>query len=113
VQNGDRSGWWRGKSFDTFGPIGPAILPASAVADPATLMIEGRLNGRVVQRSPVSALIFSVAELISWISRNVTLEPGDVIATGTPSGVGPLKAGDVFEVEISGIGVLRNPVVEV
>lgn len=112
VQNGDRSGWWRGKSFDSFGPIGPAILPAAAVPDPAALVVEGRLNGKTVQRSPVSALICGVAGLISWISRNVTLEPGDIIATGTPSGVGPLRAGDVFEVEITGIGVLRNPVVE-
>ncbi len=112
VQNADRSGWWRGKSFDSFGPLGPAILPASAAGDPASLVVEGRLNGKVVQRSSVANLIFSVAELISYISKNVTLEPGDIIATGTPSGVGPLKAGDIFEVEIPGIGILRNPVVE-
>ena len=112
IQNGDRSGWWRGKSFDTFGPAGPAVLPAAAVADPAAFVIEGRLNGRVVQRAGASEMIFSVAELVSYISRNVTLEEGDIISTGTPSGVGPLKGGDVFEVEIGGIGILSNPVVE-
>jgi 2-keto-4-pentenoate hydratase/2-oxohepta-3-ene-1,7-dioic acid hydratase in catechol pathway len=112
IQNGDRSGWWRGKSFDSFGPLGPAILPASALPDPSKLVVEGRLNGRTVQRSSLSLLIFSVAELISYISKNLTLEPGDIIATGTPSGVGPLKAGDVFEVAIECIGVLRNPVRE-
>jgi len=113
IQNGDRSGWWRGKSFDGFGPIGPAILPADSAPDPASFVLEGRLNGKIAQRSSLGLLIFSIPELISYISKNVTLEEGDIIATGTPSGVGPLKAGDVFEVEISGIGVLRNPVIEV
>jgi 2-keto-4-pentenoate hydratase/2-oxohepta-3-ene-1,7-dioic acid hydratase in catechol pathway len=112
VQNGDRSGWWRGKSFDSFGPVGPAILPASAVPDPSVLVVEGRLNGATVQSSPLSRLIFSIPVLVSYISRSVTLEEGDIIATGTPSGVGALKAGDVFEVAIGGIGVLSNPVVE-
>lgn len=112
VQNGDRSGWWRGKSFDTFGPIGPVVAPRDAIGDPARLRIEGRLNGAVVQRASIEDMIFSVAELVSYISRNLTLEEGDIIATGTPSGVGPLKEGDVYEVEIEGIGTLRNPVVE-
>lgn len=112
VQNGDRSGWWRGKSFDSFGPIGPAVLPAGSVSDPQALAIRGRLNGRVVQEATTGDMIFGVARLIAYISRNVTLEAGDIIATGTPSGVGPLGDGDVFEVEIDGIGVLRNPVRE-
>ena len=112
VQNGDRSGWWRGKSFDTFGPIGPAVAPASLVPDPSRLGIEGRLNGVLVQKAGLCDLIFSVAKLISYISWNVTLEEGDIIATGTPSGVGALKAGDVFEVTIGDIGTLRNPVRE-
>lgn len=112
VQNGDRSGWWRGKSFDSFGPIGPAVLPASAVADPQAFAIRGRLNGKVVQEATTGDMIFGVPRLIAYISRNVTLEEGDIIATGTPSGVGPLKDGDVFEVEIDGIGTLRNPVME-
>jgi 2-keto-4-pentenoate hydratase/2-oxohepta-3-ene-1,7-dioic acid hydratase in catechol pathway len=112
VQNGDRSGWFRGKSFDGFGPIGPAIAPAASIKDPQALTIRCRLNGRVVQESSTSRMIFGVAELVSFISHNFTLEPGDVIATGTPSGVGRLTAGDLVEVEIEGIGALRNPVVE-
>ncbi len=112
LQNGDRSGWWRGKSLDGFGPIGPCIVPAAALPDPQNLAIECRLNGRVVQRSTTAAMIFGVAELISYISDYFTLEPGDIIATGTPSGVGPLKAGDLVEVEIEGIGTLANPVRE-
>ena len=112
VQNGDRSGWWRGKSFDTFGPIGPSVLPARTLRDPQALRISGRLNGKTVQEASTRDMIFTVAQLIAYISRNVTLEEGDIIATGTPSGVGPLKAGDVFEVEIEGIGVLANPVTE-
>lgn len=112
VQNGDRSGWWRGKSFDSFGPIGPAVAPASRIPDPSALEIEGRLNGVLVQKASLSDLIFPVARLISYISWNVTLEEGDIIATGTPSGVGALKAGDVYEVTIGGIGSLSNPVRE-
>jgi 2-keto-4-pentenoate hydratase/2-oxohepta-3-ene-1,7-dioic acid hydratase in catechol pathway len=106
IQNGDRSGWFRGKSFDGFGPIGPALAPASLIPDPQRLGIICRLNGRVVQESTTAAMIFGVAELISFISRNLTLEVGDVIATGTPSGVGPLADGDFVEVEID------NPVIE-
>ncbi len=112
IQNGDRSGWFRGKSFDGFGPIGPAIAPAALVSDPQRLKIACRLNGRVVQESNTASMIFGVAELVAFISRNMTLEPGDVIATGTPSGVGPLADGDFVEVEIEGIGVLANPVIE-
>jgi len=112
VQNGDRSGWWRGKSFDGFGPIGPVVVPAGKVPDPQTLGIRGRLNGKVVQEATTGDMIFGVARLIAYISRNVTLEEGDIIATGTPSGVGPLRDGDVFEVEIDGIGALSNPVRE-
>jgi len=112
VQNGDRSGWFRGKSFDGFGPIGPAIAPAASIPDPQRLALRCRLNGRVVQESSTADMIFGVAELVSFISRNFTLEPGDVIATGTPSGVGPLSPGDVVEVEIEGIGSLSNPVIE-
>ena len=112
VQNGDRSGWWRGKSFDGFGPIGPVVVPAGKLPDPQTLGIRGRLNGKVVQEATTGDMIFGVARLIAYISRNVTLEEGDIIATGTPSGVGPLRDGDVFEVEIDGIGALSNPVRE-
>jgi 2-keto-4-pentenoate hydratase/2-oxohepta-3-ene-1,7-dioic acid hydratase in catechol pathway len=111
VQNSDRSGWFRGKSFDGFGPIGPVIVPAASIPDPQALAIRCRLNGRVVQESSTRSMIFGVAELVSFISHNFTLEPGDVIATGTPSGVGALAPGDLVEVEIEGIGTLSNPVI--
>jgi 2-keto-4-pentenoate hydratase/2-oxohepta-3-ene-1,7-dioic acid hydratase in catechol pathway len=95
------------------GPIGPVIVPREILGDAGGLAIECRLNGKVAQRARTSDMIFGVRELVSFISRNFTLEPGDIIATGTPSGVGPLRAGDFVEVEIEGIGVLGNPVVEV
>lgn len=112
IQNADRSGWFRGKSFDTFGPIGPRVVPLESIGDPQNLAIRCRLNGRVVQDSSTRYMIFSVADTFAFVSRNFTLEEGDIIATGTPSGVGPLRPGDVVEVEIERIGILRNPVVE-
>jgi len=112
VQKSDVSGWFRGKSFDTFGPIGPVAVPASGLPDPQNLDISCRVNGITKQRSNTSNMIFTVAALIAYISRNMTLEAGDIIVTGTPSGVSPVVHGDVMEVEIAGIGVLRNPVVD-
>ncbi|HOV64152.1 MAG TPA: fumarylacetoacetate hydrolase family protein [Spirochaetia bacterium] len=112
IQNGDRSGWFRGKSFDTFAPVGPVVVLTEDLKNPMDLSIRTRLNGKTVQDSRTSAMIFSIPELLSFISRNMTLEEGDVVSTGTPSGVGAIKQGDVVEVEIEGIGVLRNPVRE-
>ncbi|HEY5944847.1 MAG TPA: fumarylacetoacetate hydrolase family protein [Kofleriaceae bacterium] len=100
--------WTRAKGFDTFCPIGPRVVPG---LDPTNLRITTRVNGVVKQDSSTSDLIFDVATLIAFVSQHMTLEPGDVISTGTPSGVGPLSPGDVVEVEIAGIGVLRNPVI--
>jgi 2-keto-4-pentenoate hydratase/2-oxohepta-3-ene-1,7-dioic acid hydratase in catechol pathway len=100
--------WTRAKGFDTFCPIGPRVVSG---LDPTNLRITTRVNGVVKQDSSTSDLIFDVATLISFVSRHMTLEPGDIISTGTPSGVGNLAVGDVVEVEISGIGILRNPVV--
>jgi 2-keto-4-pentenoate hydratase/2-oxohepta-3-ene-1,7-dioic acid hydratase in catechol pathway len=97
-----------GKSFDTFCPLGPVI---ATDLDPTVLELTTRLNGQVRQRITTSDLLFSVAKLVSYLSQAMTLWPGDVILTGTPSGVGPIQPGDVVEVEISGVGVLRNPVV--
>jgi acylpyruvate hydrolase len=117
MQFGDRQ-WFRGKSCDTFAPMGPWIVTADEVADPQRLDIELRLNGQVMQRSNTSQMVFSIAQLISFISQAMTLEPGDVIATGTPSGVGYvrkppvfLQAGDIVEVQIQGVGTIRNPVI--
>jgi acylpyruvate hydrolase len=110
--------WVRSKSYDTFGPIGPRIVSASEIGDPHNLKIEARLNGKTVQSSNTSNLIFSIPFLISYISARITLEAGDVITTGTPHGVGAffkppifMKAGDVIEVEIEKIGILRNKVI--
>jgi 2-keto-4-pentenoate hydratase/2-oxohepta-3-ene-1,7-dioic acid hydratase in catechol pathway len=84
----------------------------ASIGDPQDLAIRCRLNGRVVQNSSTRYMIFSVADTFAFVSRNFTLEAGDIIATGTPSGVGPLHHGDIVEVEVEGIGVLSNPVVE-
>jgi 2-keto-4-pentenoate hydratase/2-oxohepta-3-ene-1,7-dioic acid hydratase in catechol pathway len=102
------SQWTKAKSWDTFAPIGPWI---ETDVDPADLEITTRVNGRVRQRSSTRELVFGVADLISYASRLMTLETGDVISTGTPPGVGALEVGDAVEVEIDGIGTLRNFVV--
>ena len=109
--------WTRGKGLDTFAPLGPFITTREEIEDVQNLRIEGILNGQVMQSSNTSKMIFSVAYLISYISQGITLEPGDVIATGTPEGVGffrdppvVLKAGDVFEVRVEKLGTLRNVV---
>jgi 2-keto-4-pentenoate hydratase/2-oxohepta-3-ene-1,7-dioic acid hydratase in catechol pathway len=112
LQHSDRSGWFRGKSLDTFGPIGPRIVPVEGIGDPQDLDIRCRLNGRLVQTGNTRDMIFPIPEILAFVSRNFTLEKGDIITTGTPSGVGSIRHGDVVEVEIEGIGVLRNPVVE-
>jgi len=101
--------WSRAKGFDTFCPLGPWLVTPF---DPSDVAITCRVNGRMRQFGLARDMVFPVAQLISAISSVMTLEPGDVILTGTPSGVGPLHAGDIVEVEIEGIGVLRNPVVE-
>jgi 2-keto-4-pentenoate hydratase/2-oxohepta-3-ene-1,7-dioic acid hydratase in catechol pathway len=107
--------WVRGKSLDGFAPLGPFITTKDEVPDPQSLKIEGVLNGEVMQSSNTKMMIFGVAYLISYITQAITLEPGDVIATGTPEGVGVfrkpprlLKPGDVFEVVIEKVGTLKN-----
>jgi 2-keto-4-pentenoate hydratase/2-oxohepta-3-ene-1,7-dioic acid hydratase in catechol pathway len=99
--------WWRAKGADTFGPMGPCIV---RTADLGQAKLRTRLNGEVVQEQFISDLLFGPAAIVSWISRYVTLQPGDVIFTGTPGTTRAMKPGDVVEVEIDGIGVLRNPV---
>ncbi len=101
--------WTRAKAFDTFCPLGPVV---ETEFDVSKGTIETRLNGVRKQYAPLTAMIFPVDVIIRWVSRVMTLLPGDVIATGTPAGVSPMKAGDVVEVVIEGIGTLRNPVVD-
>ena len=105
------SRYTRAKGFDTFCPLGPALVTANRF-DPANHRIELRVNGEVRQESGLDDLIWKVPEIVSFVSEVMTLEPGDVILTGTPSGVGELHRGDVVEVEIDGIGVLRNDVID-
>jgi 2-keto-4-pentenoate hydratase/2-oxohepta-3-ene-1,7-dioic acid hydratase in catechol pathway len=110
--------WTRAKSLDTFCPVGPRLVSASEIGDPQRLGIRCLVNGEPLQDSSTEHMVFSVAELVSFISEAITLEPGDLIATGTPAGVGftreppvYLRPGDEVTVEIDGIGALTNPVV--
>jgi 2-keto-4-pentenoate hydratase/2-oxohepta-3-ene-1,7-dioic acid hydratase in catechol pathway len=98
--------WTRAKGFDSFCPLGPRV----AWIDPAVAVITTRVNGEVRQQAPCAEMLVGVGDLLAYISRCMTLEPGDAVFTGTPAGVGPLRDGDVVEVAIEGIGVLRNPV---
>ena len=102
--------WTRAKGFDTFCPIGPRVVAIDADRY-AELDVLCRVNGAVRQHGHARDMVFSIAALVAFISQVMTLEPGDLIATGTPAGVGPLHRGDVVEVEIPGVGVLRNPVI--
>jgi 2-keto-4-pentenoate hydratase/2-oxohepta-3-ene-1,7-dioic acid hydratase in catechol pathway len=116
VQRADRQ-FTRAKSFDTFCPIGPQLVPAAEIPDPQALLLRGLVNGDVRQESSTADMIFGVAELIAFASEAITLEPGDLLLTGTPGGVGEfrdpplyLSAGDEVTVEIEGVGILTNPV---
>ena len=106
VQKADGQ-WTRGKSMDGFGPCGPWVTDE---VEPDDLAITTRLNGAVVQQSRTSLFMHKVPQIIEFITASMTLEPGDLIATGTPAGIGPMKDGDRVEVEIEGIGTLANPV---
>ncbi len=99
--------WWRAKGADTFGVVGPMLITD---VDPRALRLETRINGRTVQEGRLADLIFDLESIIAFVSAAVTLEPGDVIFTGTPGTAGRIQPGDVVEVEVSGAGVLRNPV---
>ena len=102
--------WTRAKGFDTFCSMGPRVTPIDA-ARFAELEVRCRVNGAERQHGRARDMVFGIVALVAYVSQMMTLEPGDLIATGTPSGVGPLRPGDVVEVEIPGVGVLRNPVV--
>ena len=112
--------WVRGKSFDSFCPLGPNVVTRDELPDPQRLKLRTRVNGETVQDSATSEMIFGVRELLAYCSRSFTLDPGDVVLTGTPWGCGEfmdparsLQPGDVVETEVDGIGVLRNPVAAV
>src|SRR5207237_4013948 len=109
--------WVRGKSFDTFCPVGPELVPASDVPDPQALRIRAILNGQVMQDSTTANMVFGVADVVAFVSQAITLEPGDLMLTGTPAGVGVfrdpkvlLQPGDEITIEIEGLGSLTNPV---
>jgi 2,4-didehydro-3-deoxy-L-rhamnonate hydrolase len=117
LQFGDGQ-WTRGKSPDTFCPVGPAVVPASEIRNPHDLRIRAIVNGEVLQDSTTANLIFGVDEIISYASQTITFEPGDLILTGTPAGVGVfrdpqrlLQPGDEVTIEIEGVGSITNPVV--
>jgi 2-keto-4-pentenoate hydratase/2-oxohepta-3-ene-1,7-dioic acid hydratase in catechol pathway len=112
------SQWLMGKTFDTFAPIGPCIVTADEIPDPHNLAIQLEIDGEMLQNSNTNELIFKIPELIEFLSSVFTLEPGDIVSTGTPSGVGVartpqrfLKAGETVTVRIPAIGELRNPIV--
>jgi 2-keto-4-pentenoate hydratase/2-oxohepta-3-ene-1,7-dioic acid hydratase in catechol pathway len=107
--------WTSGKAIDTFAPCGPALVTLDEAGDLGTLALRTRIDGETVQQGSTANLIFGPAELVAWLSRTMTLMPGDVIATGTPAGVGAaqgrfLRDGNIVEIEIDGIGTLLNPV---
>jgi len=117
LAQGTEKQWLRAKGFETFGPMGPHIVTADEIPDPHALSLSCRVNGELRQRSDTSQLIFQVPFLVEYLSRSMTLEPGDVVSTGTPGGVGVyreppvfLKDGDLMRLEIEGIGVLENRV---
>jgi len=99
--------WWRAKGCDTFGVVGPAVVTG---IDGDNIKLQTRLNGEVVQEQTTADLIFDCATMVSFVSKYMTIEPGDIIYTGTPGVTRPMKPGDVVEVELEGIGILRNPV---
>jgi len=109
LQNKDGQ-WTRAKGFDTFCPVGPVVAEG---LDPwKGVRVQSRVNGELRQNGTTADFLFPLDVLVRFISQVMTLEPGDVIATGTPAGVGSLKAGDVVEVTVEGVGTLRNPVVD-
>jgi 2-keto-4-pentenoate hydratase/2-oxohepta-3-ene-1,7-dioic acid hydratase in catechol pathway len=104
--------WFRSKSIDTFCPVGPYLVPTDAVENPQDLEITLSKNGQVKQKSNTSMMMFKIPEIIAEVSRFMTLQPGDIIATGTPEGVGSIEPGDQIEISITGLGTLKNGVIK-
>jgi len=114
MQTSDRNinlPWYRSKNFDTFGPIGPRIVPLGEIEDPHNLNIELKINEEVRQQSNTKYMIFKIPEILSYLSKFITLETGDIIATGTPSGVGPIHPEDLIEASIEQIGSITHKVI--
>ncbi|MBN1541838.1 fumarylacetoacetate hydrolase family protein [candidate division KSB1 bacterium] len=105
-----RHPWTLSKGFDSFCPLGPYLIPAESVADPHALQMELQVNGESRQRANTRDMVVPIPEIIAYISRHITLVPGDIICTGTPEGTLPIRPGDTIEATIDGMGVLRNPV---
>ncbi len=104
--------WFRSKSLDTFSPLGPFIVPADEIDDPHNLKIKLKINNKIRQNSSTSEMIFKIPEIVAYISKYMTLQPGDIIATGTPEGVSEIKDRDEIEITISKLGILKNTVVK-
>lgn len=102
--------WYRSKNFDSFGPIGPRITPYSDIEDPHNLNILLKINGEVRQQSNTKHMLFKIPEILAYLSKFITLVPGDIVATGTPSGVGPIQPGDIIEASIDQIGTITHEV---
>ena len=103
--------WFRSKSFDTFGPIGPRIAMVDEISDPHDLNIELKVNGQIKQSSNTKHLLFKIPEMMEYITSFFTMQPGDIVATGTPGGIGPIKPGDLIEAKLEKIGTLINKVI--
>jgi len=103
--------WYRSKNFDTFGPIGPRIVPCSEIEDPHNLNLQLKINGETRQQSNTKYMIFKIPEILAFLSNFFTLFPGDIVATGTPSGVGPIQPGDIIEASIEQIGKITHKVI--
>jgi len=111
ADQGRKHPWFRSKSMDTFGPMGPYLVTADEVPDPHALRISLSVNGETRQNDTTASMVYRIPTLIAFLSKWFALEPGDVIATGTPSGISPVVPGDIMEATVEGIGILRNPVV--
>ena len=103
--------WYRSKNFDSFGPIGPRIVPFDEIKDPHNLNIQLKVNGETRQQSNTKHMIFKIPEMLAYLSKFITLDPGDIVATGTPSGVGPIQPGDNIEASIDQIGKIIHKVI--
>ncbi len=103
--------WYRSKNFDTFGPIGPRITPYSEIEDPHNLNIQLKINGEIRQQSNTINMLFKIPEILAYLSKFITLVSGDIVATGTPSGVGSIQPGDIIEASIDQIGTITHEVI--